>query len=135
MENGIFSANAVKADGTRVIAFGVGSGINSAGSGLNLRSISGEVRYNGTNGTIADYYQTPTIPRRRGPPRAGLRELPGSLSVIKQVVPTTAPPGTTTGAQPDGGWTFTATSQTANVTVDPPTSLITADGRAPSTSR
>ncbi len=41
VENGIFSANAVKAEGTKLIAFGVGDGVGSTAAGLNLRSISG----------------------------------------------------------------------------------------------
>ena len=43
VENGIFSANAVKAENTKVIAFGVGDGVANAASGLNLRAISGTV--------------------------------------------------------------------------------------------
>jgi hypothetical protein len=58
VENGIFSANALKAQGTRVIAFGVGAGVADANTGLNLRSISGPVLSNGSNCQVADYYQT-----------------------------------------------------------------------------
>ena len=39
VENGIFSANAVKAEGTRMLAFGVGAGISAGGA--NLAAISG----------------------------------------------------------------------------------------------
>ena len=60
VENGIFSANAVKAEGTRVIAFGVGDGVDSAGSGLNLRSISGPT-------LNSDYYQTDDYAAGRRP--------------------------------------------------------------------
>ena len=49
MENGIFSANAIKAKDTRMIAFGVGDGVS--GSANNLVAISGP-----TAGS--DYYQT-----------------------------------------------------------------------------
>ncbi len=48
VENGIFSANSVKAKGTRVVALGVGRG--TAGlTGLNLASISGQTAWNGSN--------------------------------------------------------------------------------------
>jgi fimbrial isopeptide formation D2 family protein len=121
VENGIFSANAVKAENTKLIAFGVGSGIGSAGSGLNLRSISGPT-------LNTDYYQTSDYAAAGAQLRAlALGSCTGSVSVIKQVVPTTAPPGTITGATPQGGWTFTAVGSTG-ITVDAPTSRDTAPG-------
>src|SRR5690606_34603026 len=39
MEEAIFSANAIKAEGTRLLAVGVGDGVS--GSGANLRAVSG----------------------------------------------------------------------------------------------
>ncbi|GAA3617795.1 hypothetical protein GCM10022236_20030 [Microlunatus ginsengisoli] len=104
VENGIFSANAVKAEGTKVIAFGVGSGIENAGSGLNLRSISGT-----TAGT--DYYQTADYTAAGNQLKAlALGNCLGSVTVVKQVVPSTTATGSTAGAQPQGGWTFTGSA-------------------------
>ncbi|ROS78756.1 VWA domain-containing protein [Cellulomonas sp. PhB143] len=120
-ENGIFSSNALKAQGTRVVAFGVGDGASNAASGLNLRSLSGP-----TLGS--DYYQSSDYAE------AGeqLRELAlgscaGSITVVKQVVPSRAPVGSTVGAVPQGGWTF-AGAGSADVAVDAPASRVTADG-------
>ena len=62
MENAIFSANAVKHAGARVLAFGVGSGVTSPITADNLAAISGPTAYNGTNGATADYYQTTNYP-------------------------------------------------------------------------
>ncbi|NED92568.1 VWA domain-containing protein, partial [Streptomyces sp. SID11233] len=56
LENGIFSANALKAEGTRVLAVGVGAGVQGNAS-LNLASLSGQTRYNGANIATADYFQ------------------------------------------------------------------------------
>jgi len=55
-ENAIFSANAIKAQGTRLVAVGVGSGIS--GSAVNLRAVSGETAYtSGSQASLADYFQ------------------------------------------------------------------------------
>lgn len=106
IENGIFSANALKARGTRLLAVGVGAGVSDAGAALNLQSVSGTEEYDGTNVESADFYRT-------GFDEAGdaLRELvfskcAPSLSVVKAIVP---PGGTVDDAVPAGaGWTFTA---------------------------
>ena len=121
IENGIFSANAVKAEDTRVIAFGVGAGIDNTASGLNLRSISGT-----TAGS--DYYQT-TNYAAAGDQLKALAQgtCTGSLTVVKQVVPSTTPVGQITGATPAGGWAF-AGAGSANVTVTAPTTRTTAAG-------
>ncbi|MCB0901100.1 MAG: VWA domain-containing protein, partial [Actinobacteria bacterium] len=112
IERGIFSANAIKAKNTRVIAFGVGSGISGNGS-LNLQAISGTT-------VDSDYFQTSDYQAAGDKLRAlALGNCSGAISVIKQVVPYTADPGTTQGAQPAGGWTFGATTTTPNVTIDP----------------
>jgi hypothetical protein len=47
--------------------------------------------------------------------------------VVKQVVPSTAPPGSTTGATPTGGWQFGASTATSGVVISP-TSGTTAAG-------
>jgi fimbrial isopeptide formation D2 family protein len=122
VENGVFSANAVKDQGTHMVAFGVGAGIGSAGSGLNLRAISGTA-----SGT--DYFQTPDYEEAGNQLRAlALGNCAGSVSVVKQVVPSTAPVGSIEGAQPSGGWELAAESQTGGVTVDAPATATTAVG-------
>ncbi|MFF3065816.1 VWA domain-containing protein [Oerskovia sp. NPDC057915] len=121
-ENGVFSANAVKAQGTHMVAFGVGDGIDSVGSGLNLRAISGELA-----GT--DYFQTTDYEEAGDQLRElALGSCAGSVSVVKQVVPPSAPPGSIEGAQPAGGWELTSESQSAGVTVNAPTTTTTAVG-------
>jgi len=120
VENGVFSANAVKADGTHLVAFGVGAGIENAGSGLNLRAISGELA-----GT--DYFQTDDYQEAGDQLRAlALGNCEGSVSVIKQVVPSGAPAGSIVGAEPAGGWQFTAEVQDGDVSIIPPTTVTTA---------
>ncbi|MEV7964000.1 isopeptide-forming domain-containing fimbrial protein [Oerskovia paurometabola] len=122
VENGVFSANAVKAEGTHMVAFGVGDGIDSAGSGLNLRAISGELA-----GT--DYFQTADYEDAGNQLRAlALGNCEGSVSVIKQVVPSGAPAGSIAGAEPAGGWEFTAETQSGDVTVEAPATVTTAAG-------
>ncbi|MBD7982622.1 VWA domain-containing protein, partial [Oerskovia merdavium] len=122
VENGVFSANAVKGQGTHMVAFGVGDGIDTAGSGLNLRAISGELA-----GT--DYFQTADYEDAGNQLRAlALGNCEGSVSVIKQVVPSSAPAGSIEGAEPAGGWEFTAETQSGDVTVEDPSTVTTAAG-------
>ena len=110
VENGIFSANALKVKGTRIVAFGVGSGVGSAASGRNLRSISGPT-------LNTDYFQTTDYAAAGSQLRAlALGACQGSISVIKQIVP---PGGTITQAVPAGGWTFSAATTTAGVGIAP----------------
>ncbi|MGV1027457.1 MAG: VWA domain-containing protein, partial [Dermatophilaceae bacterium] len=119
VENGIFSANAIKAENTKVIAFGVGDGIDNAGSGQNLRSISGPT-------LNTDYYQTADYSLAGAQLKAlALGSCTGSVTVVKQVVP--AGGSGITGATPQGGWTFTGTGSTG-ITVNAPTSRVTAGG-------
>ncbi len=115
LENGIFSANAIKAAGSKVIAFGVGAGISSPASSLNLRSISGPIE-------DRDYYRTDDYAGAG----AQLRELAlgnctGSVSVVKQVIPAG---GTVADASPAGGWTFRGMGSNG-VTVDSPSIQVT----------
>ena len=119
VENGIFSANAVKAESTRVVAVGVGTGVS--GSPNNLISISGPT-------VNSDYFQTTDYTQAGNALRdLALGSCQGSISVVKQVVPSTAPPGTTTGAVPAGGWQFAASTATSGVVIAP-TSGTTAVG-------
>ncbi|KRA25639.1 hypothetical protein ASD65_15345 [Microbacterium sp. Root61] len=129
-ENGIYSANALKAAGTRVIAFGVGAGANGTNTALNLRSISGPTVYNGGNGAVADYYQTTDYAAVGTALRnLALGNCQGTLTVTKQIVPESAPPGSITGAVPAGaGWQFTSVMNTPGVTTPNPVRTTTADG-------
>ncbi len=121
VENGIFSANAIKATGTRVVAVGVGDGVGNAGSGQNLRAISGTTLND-------DYYQSANYAEAAQQLRAlALGSCQGSVSVVKQVVPPSAPPGSTAGALPAPGWTFTATGSAPGVTITPPAFRVTGE--------
>ena len=111
LEYGIFSANAIKAKNTRMIAMGVGDGVS--GDPNNLQAISGMT-------PNKDYYQTSNYAAAGNALRTlALGSCKGSISVVKQVVPYTAPPGSTAGATPAGGWTFGATTNTQGVTITP----------------
>ncbi|TCK45079.1 von Willebrand factor type A domain-containing protein [Leucobacter luti] len=123
-ENGIFSANALKATGTRVLAFGVGTGATGANNALNLRAISGP-----TAGT--DYFQTSNYATTGGILRnLALGNCASQLTVTKMVVPNTAPAGSIAGAQPAvGGWQFTASDPGPGITLPtPPTRVTENDG-------
>lgn len=119
VENGIFSANTLKNQGTRVIAVGVGDGVGGAAD--NLRAISGP-----TLGV--DYYQTDDYAAAG----AALRELAlgsceGSISIVKQVVNANTTDEDITGAAPAGGWEFRATT-TTNGTTPTSQTAVTAAG-------
>lgn len=116
VEAGIFSANAVKAEGTRVLAVGVGNRVTGL-TARNLRAISGTTAFSGSNAADADYFQT----RDYAEAGQALRDLArarcrGSLSVIKQIVPANNTGEDVTGAAPAGsGWEFTAETTTPGV--------------------
>ncbi|GAA2181469.1 hypothetical protein GCM10009785_16500 [Brooklawnia cerclae] len=113
LENGIFSANSIKEDGTRVIALGVGEGVDSTASGLNLASISGP-----TEGS--DYFQTDDYGQAAEVLQQMISEsCAGTVTVVKQVVPSTSDesPEDITGATPAGGWTFGTSSSNTDVTL------------------
>ena len=116
MENGIFSANAVKAESTRVLAVGVGSGVSDPATARNLSAISGATAYDGTNATTADYFQVSdyTIVGQ-ALRQLALGECEGSLSVVKQVV---GADGDISTAEPGGAdWTFDAATTSPGVTL------------------
>ncbi|WP_156378892.1 VWA domain-containing protein [Microbacterium sp. Root61] len=129
-ENGIFSANALKAAGTRVLAFGVGDGATGTTNGLNLRAISGPTAYTGSNGATADFYQTSDYAAVGTALRnLALGNCQGTLNVTKQIVPESAPAGSITGAAAAGaGWQFTSVMNTAGVTTPTAVRTTTADG-------
>ncbi|HOQ53005.1 MAG TPA: hypothetical protein PLF56_05265, partial [Micropruina sp.] len=129
-ENGIFSANALRSQGTRVIALGVGSGVSDTATGLNLAAISGPVRYNGTNSAVADYYQSSSYAEAGQALRnLALGNCTGSISVTKQIVPSGNTGENVTGATPAGaGWVFNGSTSTAGIGGLPATRTTVADG-------
>ncbi|WP_152617555.1 VWA domain-containing protein [Phaeacidiphilus oryzae] len=128
-EGGVYSANAVKAKGTRVVALGVGSGVEGD-SGLNLRAVSGETPFDGSNYETADYYQAADF---SGAAEAlhnlVVGQCANAVTVIKQIAPPETSGEDVTGAEPAGaGWTFTADSASPGVTGVPVADTTTGDG-------
>lgn len=106
IENGIFSANALKARGTRLLAVGVGAGVSDAGAALNLQSVSGTEEYDGDNVLTADFYRTGFEEAGQALQDLVFSKCAPSLSVVKAIVP---PGGGVDDAVPAGaGWAFTA---------------------------
>lgn len=128
VEEGIFSANAVKRENSRVIAFGVGSGVEGAGA-LNLRAISGPVAFQSgvTQPGAADYYQTTNFQEAGADLRAlAQQQCLGSLSVVKRIVPPDNTGEDISGATNAGaGWVFNASSTSGAGGL--PSSLVTGD--------
>ena len=61
VEKAVFSANALKAQATRVIGFGVGAGVTDPNTTFNLKAISGDTRFGpGVNPIDADFFQEPS---------------------------------------------------------------------------
>ncbi len=108
MENSVFSANAIKNKNTRVIAVGVGDGID--GNPANLKAISGTVKFeeNVTPPETADFFQTTDF-EEAGKALKALAEssCQGSINVFKKVLPWN---GTGLNGATDGGagWVYTA---------------------------
>jgi hypothetical protein len=98
VEQGIFSANALKARGTKIIAVGVGAGVSGAPD--NLIAISGPVAND-------DYYQTGFAELEALFRKLALENCAGTISVVKKVIP---PGGTPADAQPAGGWTISTST-------------------------
>ncbi|WP_350347366.1 hypothetical protein ABIQ69_12070 [Agromyces sp. G08B096] len=108
VENGVFSANAVKALATRIVAVGVGDGVG--GDPENLIAISGPT-------ANSDYYQTDDYTQAGQALRdLALGNCEGSVSVVKQVVDAGTTGEQKTGATPTGGWEFTAAPTTGGIT-------------------
>ncbi|WP_182113158.1 MULTISPECIES: DUF11 domain-containing protein [unclassified Actinotalea] len=124
IENGIFSANALKAQSTRVLAVGAGTGVSDPATANNLSAISGPTAYDGTNAVTADYFQVSDYTVvGQALRQLALGECAGSLSVVKQIVAAGADLSTATPA--GAGWTFNASTDTAGVTL--PTTTATTD--------
>lgn len=112
VEHAIFSANALKAQGTRVLAVGVGDGIS--GSPANLRAVSGQTAYApGTPAIDADFFQSDWSEL------AGLLEqvargatCQATIDVVKQTLAYGADEVTNGGS----GWHFRATATAGTLT-------------------
>lgn len=108
VENGVFSANAVKALGIRMVAVGVGAGID--GSPDNLIAISGPA-------ANSDYFQTEDYEAAGETLRQlALGDCEGSVSIVKQVVDEGTTGEDKTGQTPTGGWEFTVDSDNPAIT-------------------
>ncbi|MDF9878687.1 hypothetical protein M2316_004044 [Cellulosimicrobium cellulans] len=129
VENGIYSANAVKAEGARLLVLGVGSGIDDV-TRLNLRALSGETFYAGGDPQGADYFDLDDFEAAG----AALRDLllsscEGRINVTKAVVPAEYEAGDVSGAVPAGaGWQFDAATSAAGVAIDPASATTGDDG-------
>ncbi|MEV7973520.1 hypothetical protein [Cellulomonas sp. NPDC089187] len=130
VENGIYSANAIKAEGSRLVVMGVGSGVDDV-TRLNLRALSGETFYTGgPNPELADYFDVDNFEA------AGqtLRNLVLSncvprVNVTKLIVPTENTGDDVTGAQVAGaGWQFDAEIADPDVTLDASSKTTEDDG-------
>lgn len=116
---GIFAANRVKSDGVPVIAFGVGEGIDSEGSEVNLRAITGPNTAEQTN-----YYHDLSYEEAAAElEQLATENCAGTMTVIKSTVPRGTPPGSTVDeldevATPAGDWQLTASTSTEGVTFD-----------------
>ncbi|UFU03292.1 hypothetical protein LQF12_01375 [Ruania suaedae] len=113
-EQAIYSANALKAEGTRVLAVGVGDGIS--GNAANLAAVSGPTPYQqGSSANNADYFQ------------AGWQQLGPLLSELARGATCQATVSVTKLAQeygdptadPAAGWTFAAARTAGSGTITP----------------
>ena len=131
VEAAVFSANTLKAQGTRLVSFGVGNGVSGI-SGLNLAAISGPEAFDAAAGNVAtaDYFQIPDFSGAGDElRRLALANCSGALTVVKQLVPSGNTGEDVTGAVPAGaGWVFAAGARTTGATVTPGTATTTADG-------
>jgi large repetitive protein len=114
LENAIFSANTLKAQGSRIVTVGVG-GASNFDDGQNLRAISGPTV--GSDYFISGWSQLAAVLDDLA--RANCE---GTVTVVKKVVPWDATG--ITGATTAGGWTFGA-PQASTGTVTPSTSQVT----------
>lgn len=125
--NGLASANLVKSEGTRILAFGVGSGMDDPNTAYNLRTISGRDEYTQSpsgpyqtdNLLDADYVQTTDWTAAAAMRSLVLAACAPSISVVKRIVPFG---GTVAEATlPTTQWGFDATTTTPDVTLTPAT--------------
>lgn len=120
VDAGVFSANQLKAQGTRILGLGVGPGFTSAGE-RNLRAVSGPVQghdyFRASTFAEATEFLTELVKRSCG----------GSVSVQKLIVPEH---GSADDAVPaPAGWEFSA-SASAGATVAGAPAQVTGDASA-----
>jgi Prealbumin-like fold domain/von Willebrand factor type A domain len=113
VENGMFSANALKAKSTNIIAVGIGKDLRSTN---NLAAISGPV-------PNKDYFTTDFSALERLLTELAEKNCLGTVNVIKEVIPDTDP-GDYAAAVPAPGWTFHASPSN----VSPQTGVTGVDG-------
>lgn len=99
VENGMFSANALKAKRTNLISVGIGKTVSRSVS--NLVAISGPV-------PDKDYFITNFSQLGDLLTRLAQEHCLGTVNVVKEIVPERNPPGDVAGAVPAPGWTFHA---------------------------
>lgn len=114
LENAVFSANTLKAAGSRIVTVGVG-GSSNFDDGQNLRAIAGPTV--GSDYFISGWTELATVLDDLA--RANCE---GTVTVVKQVVPWNG--SGNTGAAPTGGWSFAAPA-TSTGTVSPSTAQTT----------
>lgn len=117
---GIFSANQLKAQGTRLIGLGVGPAVTANGD-YNLRAVSGPTKN-------SDYFRANNFAAATAEMvKLANANCSGSIEVQKMIVPANGTIDDATAAP--AGWKFDATSQTSSsMTVSAPASQTTATG-------
>lgn len=121
----------MKAKGPRVVAVGVGKGVEGI-SGINLKAISGEEAFDPADPApqTAGHYQTTGFAAAGEALRdMAVAQCEGTMSVIKQIVPADTEGEDVTGAEPAGAsWQFDASATTAGVGGLPATETTVDDG-------
>ncbi|MBL3699631.1 DUF11 domain-containing protein [Leucobacter luti] len=119
VDGGIFSANQLKAEGTRVVALGVGPALTAA-SDANLRAVSGPV-------SNSDYYRTSNFAEATAALVAlATKSCNGTIGVQKMIVPAG---GTIADATPaPAGWRFDASTTASTMTLQAPLTRTTVTG-------
>lgn len=122
-QEAVFSANALKSEGTQILAFGVGTGLS--GPADNLIAISGATPWNGQAGTVAssDYFQTD----KWADVGMGLTSLAKSVTCAVPIEVTKTEVLANGTTQAGNGWEFTATNS-GGVGALPNGTQVTANG-------
>ena len=127
LEEAIFSANAIKGNGTQILAFGVGNGISDTVGGDNLAAVSGQKQWTG-KGKIGDSDYAITsdwdlVSQQLAAMANGLG-CAASITVEKTEIDAE-------GNQSVGnGWEFRATKTTSAGTLAPTEKQLTVNGKA-----
>lgn len=127
VQEAVYSANALKKEGTQVFAFGVGSGVS--GPPDNLIAVSGPTEWNGQSSTVAtsDYFRTSdwsTV-------ASGLTSLAKSVTCSATIEVEKTERLADGTQQPGKDWSFTAEKVSGNGTLSTPyTTKTSAQGKA-----